>query len=83
MESIMSRTKLAKLARREFSVQASVASAFDNCRLTAEAAREAGLASPLIDVCHALYDESVRLGLADLDMVAVLKAFEQRSGNDV
>jgi 3-hydroxyisobutyrate dehydrogenase len=83
MASLVSRTKAAKLARREFSVQASVASAFDNCRLTAEAAREAGLATPLIDVCRALYGESLRLGLADLDMIAVLKAFEQRTGEGV
>jgi 3-hydroxyisobutyrate dehydrogenase len=79
MASIVSRTKAAKLARREFTVQASVANAFENCRLTAEAARQAGLSSPLIDVCHALYGESLQLGLADLDMVAVLEAFEQRT----
>ena len=79
MASVVSRIKAAKLAKREFTVQASVANAFENCRLTAEAAHQAGISSPLIDACHALYRESLQLGLADLDMVAVLKAFEQRT----
>jgi 3-hydroxyisobutyrate dehydrogenase len=79
MASVVSRTKAAKLASREFAVQASVANAFENCRLTAEAAKQAGVSSPLIDVCHALYGETLELGLADLDMVAVLRAFEQRT----
>ena len=83
MASVVSRAKAAKLANREFTVQASVASAFENCRLTAEAAREAGISSPLIDVCHALYGEALQLGVAELDMVAVLEAFEQRTKQHV
>ena len=79
MASVVSRTKAAKLAGRDFAVQASVANALENCRLTAEAAKQAGVSSPLIDVCHALYGETLALGLADLDMVAVLRAFEQRT----
>ena len=79
MASLVSRTKAAKLASREFTVQASVANAFENCRLTAEAAHHAGISSPLIDVCHALYGEALQLSLADLDMVAVLEALEQRT----
>jgi 3-hydroxyisobutyrate dehydrogenase len=79
MASLVSRTKAAKLASREFTVQASVANALENCRLTAEAAHHAGISSPLIDVCHALYGEALQLGFADLDMVAVLEAFEQRT----
>jgi len=54
MASGVSRTKAAKLASRQFSLQASVASAFDNCRLSAVTAKQAGVAAPLIDVCHAL-----------------------------
>src|SRR6267154_1387603 len=45
----------------------------------AEAAREAGVASPLLDVCHALYGETRALGFGDADMAAVLKAIEARS----
>jgi 3-hydroxyisobutyrate dehydrogenase len=79
MASVVSRGKAAKLANREFSVQASVASAFDNCRLSAMAAKQAGVAAPLIDVCHALYGEAIELGLADLDMAAVVRAIERRT----
>ena len=42
-------------------------------------AREAGVASPLLDVCHALYGETRALGFGDADMAAVLKAIEARS----
>jgi 3-hydroxyisobutyrate dehydrogenase len=42
-------------------------------------AREVGFASPLIDVCYALYDEALNLGLGGADMVAVLRAIEART----
>jgi len=51
----------------------------ENNRLIAEAAREAGIASPLLDVCHALYGETLALGHAGADMVAVLRAIEART----
>jgi 3-hydroxyisobutyrate dehydrogenase-like beta-hydroxyacid dehydrogenase len=41
--------------------------------------RELAQAAPLIEACQALYGEALALGLADLDMVAVLRAFEQRA----
>jgi 3-hydroxyisobutyrate dehydrogenase len=50
-----------------------------NNRLIAEAARRAGLASPLLDACHALFAEAVALGHSDDDMAAVLAAIEART----
>lgn len=50
-----------------------------NNRPFALAAREAGIASPLLDVCHALYKETQALGLEGADMVAVIRAIEQRA----
>jgi 3-hydroxyisobutyrate dehydrogenase len=44
-----------------------------------QAAREAGVASPLLDVCHALYGETRARGFGDADRAAVLKAIEARS----
>jgi len=44
-----------------------------------QAARKAGVASPLLDVCHALYGETRALGFGDADMAAILKAIEARS----
>ncbi|MFD9938891.1 NAD(P)-dependent oxidoreductase [Streptomyces massasporeus] len=79
MASAVSRGKTPKLLERDFSVQAAAADVLKNNRLIAEAARKADLASPLLDVCHALYDETVRRGHGGEDMVAVLHALEART----
>ncbi|MFF7380951.1 NAD(P)-dependent oxidoreductase [Streptomyces massasporeus] len=79
MASAVSRGKAPKLLERDFSVQAAAADVLKNNRLIAEAARRADLASPLLDVCHALYDETVRRGHGGEDMVAVLHALEART----
>ncbi|MFE0513939.1 NAD(P)-dependent oxidoreductase [Streptomyces sp. NPDC058964] len=80
MASDVSRVKSAKLLDRDFAVQAAAEDVLKNNRLIAEAARKAGVASPLLDVCHALYDETVEQGHGDEDMVAVLRALELRTG---
>ncbi|MER8004154.1 MULTISPECIES: NAD(P)-dependent oxidoreductase [unclassified Streptomyces] len=80
MASAVSRVKGAKLLDRDFTVQAGAADVLKNNRLIAEAARKAGLASPLLDVCHALFGETVEQGHGGQDMVAVLRAIEARSG---
>jgi 3-hydroxyisobutyrate dehydrogenase len=79
MASSVSRGKAAKLVAGDFDVQASVANVLENNRLVAAAARSAGLASPLLDVCHALYGEAAALGHGRSDMVAVLHAIEART----
>jgi 3-hydroxyisobutyrate dehydrogenase len=78
MASDVSRMKLSKLVDRDFAVQAAIGNVLENTRLIADAAREIRIDSPLLDTCHALYDEAVRLGLRDADMAAVLWAIEQR-----
>ena len=79
MASDVSRVKAPKLVGRDFAVQATISNVLENNRLIAEAAREARVASPLLDVCHALYGETRALGFGDADMAAVLKAIEARS----
>ncbi|GGO96416.1 2-hydroxy-3-oxopropionate reductase [Wenjunlia tyrosinilytica] len=79
MASGVSRTKAPKLLARDFAVQAAALDVLKNNRLIAEAARASGLASPLLDVCHALFGETVALGHDQSDMVAVLHAIEARS----
>ncbi|WP_169988897.1 NAD(P)-dependent oxidoreductase [Microbispora sp. H10836] len=79
MASDVSRVKAVKLAGRDFAAQAAIADVLKNNRLIAEAAREAGIASPLLDVCHTLFGETVALGHADLDMAAVVHAIEART----
>lgn len=79
MASTVSRAKGRKLVDRDFAVQASIADVYKNNRLVAEAARAGGAASPLLDVCHALYRETVELGFAAEDMAAVVRAIEART----
>jgi 3-hydroxyisobutyrate dehydrogenase len=79
MASTISRTKAAKLLTRDFSVQAGILDVLKNNRLIAEQARSTSLASPLLDVCHALYGEAAALGHGGADMAAVLYAIEART----
>jgi 3-hydroxyisobutyrate dehydrogenase len=79
MASSVSRVKAPKLVDGDFAAQASIFDVLYNTRLVAEAAREAGIASPLLDLCHALYGETEALGLAGADMAAVIRAIEQRT----
>ena len=79
MASDVSRVKALKLVTGDFAVQASSSNVLENARLIAEAAREAGVASPLLDACHALYAETVALGHGESDMAAVIRALEART----
>ena len=79
MASTVSQGKLQKLTEVDFSVQAAIFDVFKNNRLIAEAARNAGIASPLLDVCHALFRETSDLGFANDDMIAVIRAIEART----
>ena len=80
MASGVSRVKVRKLVDRDFGVQAAIADVLENnCGPIADAARQAGIASPLLDVCHALFGEAHSLGLAGADMIAVIRAIEQRT----
>jgi 3-hydroxyisobutyrate dehydrogenase len=79
MASSVSRLKARKLAEGDFTVQSSIQDVLRNNRMVADAARAAGLASPLLDVCHALFGETAALGLGQSDMAAVLRAIEART----
>lgn len=79
MASDVSRVKAAKLASEDFTAQATVPNVLENTTLIVEAARRARVASPLLDLCHALYGETNALGAKDLDMVAVIRAIERRT----
>jgi 3-hydroxyisobutyrate dehydrogenase len=83
MASSVSRVKALKLVTRDFAVQASSSNLLENTRLIAEAARQSDLASPLLDVCHALYAETVALGHGQSDMVAVIYAIEARTDANI
>jgi 3-hydroxyisobutyrate dehydrogenase len=79
MASSVSQVKLAKLVARDFEVQAAIHDVLKNNQLVAQAARDAQLASPLLDVCHALFAQTAAMGLGQADMVAVVQAMEERT----
>jgi 3-hydroxyisobutyrate dehydrogenase len=79
MDSPLARTKLGKLVESDFEVQAAITDVIKNADLVVDAARSAGIAAPLIDICSALYHETADSGWGDEDMVAVVKALHGRS----
>lgn len=79
LASDVSRVKGAKLVAHDFAPQASIANVLENVRLIGAAARDAGIASPLTQVCLALYGETKALGHGNEDMVAVIRAIEERT----
>jgi 3-hydroxyisobutyrate dehydrogenase len=81
MASAVSRMKAPKLLHRDFAVQAAAGDVLMNNHLISDAARTTGLATPLLDACHALFTETVALGHGTEDMVAVLHALEARTRN--
>jgi len=79
MASGVSRVKVEKLVSRDFTVQASLRDVLMNNQLIADAARAAGIASPLLDECHRLFGEALALGHGAEDMAAVVRAIEART----
>jgi 3-hydroxyisobutyrate dehydrogenase len=79
MASSVSRLKGTKMVARDFAVQAAISDVLNSNRLIAQAARDANLASPLLDVCHALFAETEAMGHGHSDMAAVLQALEART----
>lgn len=79
MASDLSRIKVAKLASRDFTMQAAISDVLKNTGFIVEAARTAGVASPVIDTCHALCTETHALSFGGEDITAVIRAIEQRT----
>lgn len=77
--SDISRLKAPKLVARDFSAHAAITDVLKNGRLISEAARQNGIASPLLDICRDLYEETLALGHGKLDMIAVVQAIEART----
>jgi 3-hydroxyisobutyrate dehydrogenase len=79
MASTVSRVKGRKLFDRDFEAQASIRDVLYNNQLIVQSAERAGIASPLLDVCRALYAEAAEAGHGAEDMAAVVRALEARS----
>jgi 3-hydroxyisobutyrate dehydrogenase len=79
MASFVSRGKADMLVGRDFPVQAAIADVHYNSRLVTDAARQRGLAAPLLDVCRELFAETEELGHGKADMAAVVTAIAART----
>ena len=82
MASDVTRVKLPKLIERDWGVQAALSDAFASCRLIADAAREAQVASPLFDLARDLYAEALVASSERRDVAAVLRAIELRTHDE-
>jgi 3-hydroxyisobutyrate dehydrogenase len=79
MASAVSVGKAHKILAGDLAAQAAAHDVLKNTRLIAEAARAAGIASPLLDVCRALFGETVAQGRGGEDMAAVVHAIAART----
>lgn len=79
LASDVSRVKIDKMVSRDFSAQASIANVLTNVDLIVKAARNIGIASPILDACNELFRETSELGLRRDDMAAVIRAIERRT----
>jgi len=79
MSSSVSRIKSEKLVESDFAAQAAIADVLKNNQFIASAARAAGIATPVLDACHALFAETDALGHGSADMAAVIRAIEART----
>jgi 3-hydroxyisobutyrate dehydrogenase len=79
LASDVSRVKIDKMVSRDFSAQASIANVLTNVDLIVKAARDIGIASPILDACKELFRETSELGLRRDDMAAVIRAIERRT----
>ena len=79
MASSVSRANAAELVDRDFAVRAAESDVLYNNRLIADASRRAGIASPLLDVCLGLFQETEDLGHGSADMAAVIASIENRT----
>lgn len=76
MASDVSRLKLDKLIRGDFSPQASVQDAGKIARLVFAQSTAAGARAPLMECCVELYRSAEEIGWQDLDMIAATRTLE-------
>jgi len=82
MASSVSRVKIEKLVQRDYAVQAAITDVHKSATMIQQAARASGTAAPLLDLCQALYGETVALGAGRDDMAAVVRAIEARTASE-
>ena len=79
MSSEVSRRKIAKLVDDDRGAEAAAHEVLRICELTLAAAADAGVAAPLMRMCHELFGETVAAGHGTADMIAVTAAIRHRA----
>jgi 3-hydroxyisobutyrate dehydrogenase len=79
MASNVSKMKMPKLVARDFSVQAAIADVLMNNQLVIDASDHARIATPMLKQSLALLLQTMELGHAKADMVAMLHALEAQT----
>jgi 3-hydroxyisobutyrate dehydrogenase len=79
MASEVSRTKLDKLLRGDYSPQAAVHDAGKIARLSLAQAQESGALAPLMKRCVLLYEAAEQAGWGSLDMIAATRTLERQA----
>lgn len=79
LASAVSRAKAAKIVAQDWSSHAAIPDVLKNSRLVCAQADRSGSASPLMDVCRALFEEAEALGHRQHDMAAVIEALRHRT----
>lgn len=77
MASDISRIKVDKLLRDDFSPQAAISNVLETTRLIAAAAEAQGIHAPLIASSLQLYRHAQSMGLGSEDMIGVVQAFQR------
>lgn len=77
MASDVSSVKLDKIVRCDMDAQARLSDVLMNSGLIYASAREAAIATPLLDQSHQLFAEADGMGFGELDMIGVAGAIEQ------
>ncbi|WP_309128310.1 NAD(P)-dependent oxidoreductase [Microbacterium sp.] len=79
MASAVSRAKSAKITAEDWTPHAAIPDVLKNSRLVQDHAQKTGNATPLMEVCTALYAEAESLGRSGDDMAAVIAALRHRT----
>ena len=80
LSSDLLRMKVPKLVERDFSAQAAIVNVLEVIPFVVNTAQHSTAATPLLDAAHNVCLQAASLGYNSLDIMAVLHAFEERSG---
>ncbi|KAK4661636.1 uncharacterized protein QC763_0105060 [Podospora pseudopauciseta] len=82
MASAYSKLKVDKILREDWSAQATIKDCYNSTQLITAAAEGAGAETLLTQLCGSLYKRAIESGLADEDMISVVKCLPKRGDEE-